>query len=295
MSKVWTVFNKSEDEKAVVCSLCEMQLTFTKDGSTSNMKKHIEKKHPEKYKELFLCATTGSGSNTSQPRQPSIKDCFQKMTTLKRDSPRYQSVTQGILMMICQDLQPLSFVEDEGFRALMSKLEPRYVIPSRSVFRNKLIPDLYDDVLLLVKQTVKEHLLSKGGAISITTDAWTARTASSYITYTMHLITSEFEMQSFNLGTFHFTEDHTAFNLKQHIYQILIYAGILKRTETTVGTETIPNPDDMMEIGSQSDTEGKSAHIWRLSLDVFILHDNIAYPASFRSCQHFIICLSLHV
>ena len=57
---------------------------------------------------------------------------------------------------------------------LMSKAEPRYVLPSRATFRNKLIPQLYEDVKGMLKTAIREHFVSEGGLVSIKTDAWTA-------------------------------------------------------------------------------------------------------------------------
>jgi len=45
--------------------------------------------------------------------------------------------------MIAQDLQPLSVVEDSGFREFIKALDPRYTLPSRSQIRNKLLPGEY--------------------------------------------------------------------------------------------------------------------------------------------------------
>ena len=118
-------------------------------------------------------------------------------------------------------------MEDTGFKHLMTKAEPRYVLPSRATFRNKLIPNPYEDVKGMLKTAIREHFLSEGGLVSITTDVGTARTVRSYVTYTIHLINSEFEMKSYNLGTFHFTKDHTADNLRRQIYEILTDAGLL--------------------------------------------------------------------
>ena len=60
--------------------------------------------------------------------------------------------------MICVDLQPLSYIEDEGFKMLMKASEPRYVIPSRATFRNELIPKLYNEILSSLKSMIKEHI-----------------------------------------------------------------------------------------------------------------------------------------
>lgn len=46
---------------------------------------------------------------------------------------RKQAIDEAIMNMIITDCQPLSLVEDKGFRELVQLLEPSYVLPSRKV------------------------------------------------------------------------------------------------------------------------------------------------------------------
>lgn len=227
VSKVWECFEKEmkNDKSFVRCRVCEEELTFNKDGSTGAMKKHIERRHPVKYAQLFPPLT--SPTNKSQDTQMTLTQSFNQRQPLAKDSPRYVSFTQNILKMICVDLQPLSFTEDAGFRSLMKTAESRYVPPSRSTFRNKLIPELYASVLTKLKHELNLQL-TDCKVVSITTDAWSARTVSSYITYNLHLVNSDFTMVAYNIGTFEYTKDHTAVNLRNHIYKALAHVGLLK-------------------------------------------------------------------
>jgi hypothetical protein len=45
--------------------------------------------------------------------------------------------------MIALDIQPFSLVEDEGFVRLIKLLQPKYTIPSRPHFSQKLLPEMY--------------------------------------------------------------------------------------------------------------------------------------------------------
>ena len=78
--------------------------------------------------------------------------------------------------MVYLDLQPISVVEDEGFRETMHAAEPRYVLPTRRTLRSKILPDLYNSAVTVLKakiaqykETYQEHAL-----FSVTTDGWTA-------------------------------------------------------------------------------------------------------------------------
>ena len=80
----------------------------------------------------------------------------------------------------------------------MKAAEPRFVIPSRNTFRDKLTLELYQEVMTKLKRELNAHMTSKS-SISITTDAWASSTAASY---TIHIIKADFTMASYNLGTF---------------------------------------------------------------------------------------------
>lgn len=222
-SQVWDSFTKvvKRDHTVAKCIICEIELQFnTKDGSTGSMRKHLLRKHPS-------ALARGRADDKKVSNQTTVLDMIRSKDQLSSTSVRATSLTEAILLMLCTDLQPLSFTEDFGFRSLMKKAEPRYTIPSRATFRRKLIPELYEKTLSKLKEELKQHM-SGVKTISITTDGWTARTASSYLTYTLHLIRCDFTMVSYNLGTFEFKKDHSAVNLKHHIYQVLVRCDILQ-------------------------------------------------------------------
>ena len=51
-SPVWQVFAKAGNQ--VKCGICHHKLSLQKDGSTSNMKKHIERRHNAKFNDFIL-------------------------------------------------------------------------------------------------------------------------------------------------------------------------------------------------------------------------------------------------
>ena len=52
---------------------------------------------------------------------------------MNTDASRKQDVDDRIVNMIIKDCQPLSMVENEGFRELMEYIMPSYVLPTRKV------------------------------------------------------------------------------------------------------------------------------------------------------------------
>lgn len=104
-------------------------------GNTTNMHSYLMRHHPE------LCekAVVGAGS---KPTHPGVNTFFQ--AKLPPCSARAKSITNGISVYMCKGLCPYSEVENEGFCFLMKILEPRFDIPSRKYFAEKIIPALYD-------------------------------------------------------------------------------------------------------------------------------------------------------
>ena len=78
-----------------------------------------------------------------------------------------------------KDICPSSIVEDRGFCKLLSTLDPRYVPPSRHTIMRLLLPDRY----AVMKEKITSELES-AEVCSLTSDFWTARTSTSYVTVT---------------------------------------------------------------------------------------------------------------
>ena len=318
MSSVWEVFLKDKEKRIVKCNLCHSELGLMKDGGTSNMKKHIERRHPAKYVELFgggkkrTPATSGGSSRTgdasglgnnatkvinsnSTSTQPTIQNMLRRKEKLASTSSRAQALTDSIARLICLDLQPFSVTEDHGFKYLMSQAEPRYVVPSRASFRNLHLPRLYKTTLEKLKQEIAEHMATNG-TVSITTDAWTSKTMTSYITYTLHFIRNDFTMAAYNIGTYEFSEAHTASNLKRHIHLALAECGVLENNNDGVpiqspasrtsddgdGEMSVDEPEieDEEDNDQQSDEEdsdvdsGDDHGNTQIDLNIYITTDN---------------------
>ncbi len=76
---------------------------------------------------------------------------------------------------------PLWCVESQGFRALLSMLDPRYVLPSRKTLTCNQLPALFEKS----KKEICDRL-SLAQSVSLTTDLWTYFTTSSFLALTAH-------------------------------------------------------------------------------------------------------------
>lgn len=167
-SQVWLHFTNLSNEKAK-CNFCGASLSY-KGGSTSNLKKHIQAKHPT----IDLdegCASKNKVPETEAVRHESVQDPGNSLNTgsnsevgatipsssdpssiapifSKRINQgvqekltsyivkpvsivRQKKIDNLISKIVLKDLQPMSIVEDEGFWDLLKFFEPSYSLPSR--------------------------------------------------------------------------------------------------------------------------------------------------------------------
>ena len=100
-------------------------------------------------------------------------------------------------------MRPFSVLENEGFVNMIRVLEPKYDMPCRTHFSEKVIPKLYEETREIV--TKKMH---QAEFIALTTDSWTSRATQSYNTITAHFL-EDWNMRSFVLQTRVMQESHT--------------------------------------------------------------------------------------
>ena len=154
ISEVWKYFNKSADKKKAVCSICDKALSYL--GGTTNLRDHLQAKHPLQY-----------FTTTKPTTECTMLDDFVRRT--KCSEARAKNITDRVSQMIVQDLRPIRIVECEGFRSLLSYLEPGYTLPSRKNFVNDI-----NRKFEVCQDKLKARLESEALCVSLTTDIWTS-------------------------------------------------------------------------------------------------------------------------
>ncbi len=124
----------------------------------------------------------GCHGHRQSPKQPTLPSLFQ--AKFPANSDRVQKITNAIAIFMALDMRPFSVVKNEGFKYLLSVLEPHYLLPSRAHFSQNVLPKLQEKT----KAKVEEGL-STAESIAITTDGWTSRATDSYMAITAHYIT----------------------------------------------------------------------------------------------------------
>ena len=222
-----------------ICRKCGAPVP-AKDGNTSNLHQHLRDHHPTLYAALPTCASTSSRSRSrgesSRTTQPTIVESVLQSTKYARGSPQAKEMTRAITYYLAKDAVPLYTVERAGFKHMVSKLNPRYELPSRKVFSSKEIPTLYTNVRSSVMAELKQIKY-----YALTTDLWTSGACEPYITLTVHYIDGDWCLRSKCLDTVAMFEDHTGENIAHSVSDILANWEISTDNLTAATTDSGSN------------------------------------------------------
>ena len=139
-----------DDEKRVVCRLCERSIAFS--GNTTNLKQHLQNHHPS-------VLSSYSTSDESSRRTTLESMAFIPKKKFSAGSKRSLNITDGLVEFISKDMMPISIVEGNGFINFLKILEPQYSLPSRKTITKRL-EDKYD----LIRASVQMKLDSMPAA-----------------------------------------------------------------------------------------------------------------------------------
>ncbi|XP_063218417.1 zinc finger BED domain-containing protein 4-like [Bacillus rossius redtenbacheri] len=171
---------------------------------------------------VFSSNTFPKSVKCVQSTLPAIFDARMKF---KPGDHRAADITRLIGEMICLDNQPLCIVENKGFRQLISKLEPRYTIPTRKTFSQKIIPEMYEKVRDKVVSQLKVVEF-----IGVTTDMWSSSSNDDYMSLTLHYMDTCFNLQHVCLEVIPFSEiSHTAEHICDFITKTLEEWGLREK------------------------------------------------------------------
>lgn len=94
-------------------------------------------------------------------------------------------------------------------------LNPGYILPSRDLVSNSLIPRLYESTKDVVLEQIK-----KAVAVCLTTDCWTSVNNTSFMAVTAHFLNENMEFKSYCLDCTEFSDRHTAQNIGDLLKEI---------------------------------------------------------------------------
>ena len=158
----------------------------------------MRREHLAKFNELGVKEAEKSERNEAEHNKQRKPNAHQLMLAEVKenkeartyDHPQHKKITNWIAEMMAIDSQPFSIVEDAGFLRLIANVCPKYVMPSRKYFSEKIIPDIFSTI----RTKLHEEIHSRGDKfpISFTTDIWTREAGGdSLMSWTAHYINPE--------------------------------------------------------------------------------------------------------
>lgn len=233
-SVIWEFFTVGEDTKFAICGTCEAKVPrggdTTKSFTTTNLVHHLTAKHPEIYTKYLERKANKEPKQPKETRKRSLERQLSLIETQDLtkvwdiNDHRAQKVHRKVGEMLAIDCQPISMVEDVGFKQVLKTLEPRYQCPSRRYFTETIIPKIYagmkEEVLKLIHDGSTAS--AERNYVSFTTDAWSSSVNdTALLSLTAHWINSKFKRTSAVLNAQCLTEAHTGEYIAAQILTML--------------------------------------------------------------------------
>ena len=209
-----------KEQDRPICRTCGKRV-FAKASNTTNLFQHLREHHPLIFAEAAPKKLPKRGESsqpsTSNSSQTTLNELVAKSAMYSPSSPQAKELNRAVTYHLAKDAVPLCTVDKPGFQFMVSKLNPRYQLPARRHFSEYEIPHLYSHIRNdVVVPKLKELIF-----YSATTDMWTSAANDSYMTVTIHFITSDWELKSFCLETMPLFKDHTGQNIADAMVDIL--------------------------------------------------------------------------
>jgi len=173
-SWIWDHFYRMEEKKAfALCTICGVEVYYSKDYSTSMLIQHVRRHHKQVFKNHLEAeaeaklASENKASGCQQLMQPFLIHCPKFVTCL--------------INWIVATYQPLHCCEDQTFRDMCLSLNKKAPILSRDKLQT-----LLSEEYKITKSKLK--MILKGRHFSSTTDGWTSLANVGYVTCTAHFI-----------------------------------------------------------------------------------------------------------
>lgn len=229
---------------------------------------HLKMRHPQ-------ISTGGTGDRKTQPTM------LMMLGGKKCDQQRSHNITQKICRMVEKDLLPVDFVSGEGFKQLMSYLEPNFTVPSRQTITANIEQRFASRKSDLLAD------LSSVRYVAVTTDSWTALTTESYVTVTCHWL-EDWDMKSAILMTKSVPGRHTAENLAACLKEAVDQWGLNGKVIACVHD----NASNIVAANSPERVDWASVHCYAHTLqlainDTFKVYVYRVICAAGRLVQHF--------
>ena len=165
-----------------------------------NLVHHLKTKfrHEEEYEKSNMLKTeekTKESSTSDGPRlsQVSLQETAELRKVWDINNFRAKRIHTKVGEMIAIDYQLVSIVDHEGFKSLISTLEPKYQMLSRKYFTETAIPSIASRI----RTNIAKQLMEGAEYLSFITDVWSFNVNSDVLLgFTAHWVDGSFQRQS---------------------------------------------------------------------------------------------------
>uniref|UniRef100_A0A914LLK9 BED-type domain-containing protein n=2 Tax=Meloidogyne incognita group TaxID=654580 RepID=A0A914LLK9_MELIC len=221
---------------------------------TTALRKHLERRHPSVFSELLqfeksekemddgteklkqtslkriFSVSVGSASTSqgiTSTKQPKIEESFKQWTSGGEMTER---VDKAVISLICTAGLPFSFVEEPGFKNLLHIMQPQYKIRSRNFFVNESLPNMYGDMVVVVKKDV-----FSAPFVSLCIDSWSSEESThSLLGVTCHFLKENFEPTHVLLAASPIKGSHTGDKIASLVAKVITNFGIDKKVHMVI-------------------------------------------------------------
>lgn len=193
----------------------------------SNLRSHLKNAHSLEYKELLKKEERTKREKAEKAKmavrkatgpvrtQTTLGEVFQRK--YDRGNRRYQSITQKLAVFVGSTNVPNSIVESAEFRSLLEELDPRYLVPGRTLISKEI-----DKVLFDLKLKIQGYL-SNAQKVNLCADIWTKKgMSSSYLGVTAHFFSQrDHRRHRVTLAVKRMSHPHNAESIRELIDEVL--------------------------------------------------------------------------
>ena len=201
---IWEYFTVAEDSRFAKCKKCNIEVPCgdrsTKMFTATNLVHHLKTKpgHEEEYEKSNMLKTEektkeSSTSDGARLRQVSLQETAELRKVWDINDFRVKRIHTKVGEMIAIDYQLVSIVDHEGFKSLISTLEPKYQMLSRKYFTETVIPSIASRI----RTNIAKQLMEGAEYLSFTTDVWSSNVNSDVLLgFTAQWVDGSFQRQS---------------------------------------------------------------------------------------------------
>lgn len=223
----FSVLKTTATNITVSCSICRREYSTSKTSS-SNLRKHLEKKHPVALKEFESKKrkaehrpTPGEKRHAGGSSTQTLESCL--ATTSRPKALPQSRIDRLIVNFVVADLQCFSVVENEQFRCLINAMQPSATVMNRKSLVNQI------DILYKEQKVSLIATLEKASTVCCTADCWTASNRS-FLGVTVHFLDEQsLERRSAALACQRLSGRHTYDVIATALHAVFVEYKILHK------------------------------------------------------------------